>query len=252
MENISDALPYSYPWVVSVQMYRNKVWRHMCGGSLVGEQWVLTTARCLEPMNDTAIYRVAVGKYNLALREPLEVYMKIEDTYSHPLFYNHPKAVSFDLGLIQLKGSVNVSKEQPRNILPIEIHLINTTDGHENKLCRFASWGAAEDGYHADIQQSFAVLILSNAECADRMNVTNRRKTHTAICTVFIDDVSAVMGEPGAGLECVRDGKSMLVGVLSKVMTGEFTMPLFANLKPSLAWINNTKTSYVDIIPTPG
>jgi len=37
-----EALPHSWPWMVSLQVYG----RHICGGSLINNQWVVTASHC--------------------------------------------------------------------------------------------------------------------------------------------------------------------------------------------------------------
>ncbi len=40
------AHPHSWPWQVSVRQFQAN-WRHICSGTLVAAQWVLTSAKCV-------------------------------------------------------------------------------------------------------------------------------------------------------------------------------------------------------------
>ena len=39
-----EAIPNSWPWMVSL---RNRRGRHYCGGSILNDRWIITTADCL-------------------------------------------------------------------------------------------------------------------------------------------------------------------------------------------------------------
>ena len=59
--NGKDATPHSWPWMVSLR-YNG---RHICGGSLIKGNWVVTAAHCVARNPSIGGYTVVVGKnYN--------------------------------------------------------------------------------------------------------------------------------------------------------------------------------------------
>ena len=59
--NGKDATPHSWPWMVSLR-YNG---RHICGGSLIKGNWVVTAAHCVARNPSIGDYTVVVGKAEL-------------------------------------------------------------------------------------------------------------------------------------------------------------------------------------------
>ena len=56
--NGQDASPHSWPWQISLR----KRGGHICGGSLIRSNWIVTAAHCVNRDPTPNIYTVVVGK----------------------------------------------------------------------------------------------------------------------------------------------------------------------------------------------
>merc|ERR1719278_570206 len=78
-----EVTPHSLPFVVSLQDTEFGPW-HFCGGSLLNERLVLTTARCCREINPDQV-QVVAGKHNLFYEEPNhQQEANIKDIRIHP------------------------------------------------------------------------------------------------------------------------------------------------------------------------
>lgn len=53
-----------FPWQISLQLVTGWTVSHICGGSVINENWVLTAAHCVHGLTEDRLYVVA-GKHNL-------------------------------------------------------------------------------------------------------------------------------------------------------------------------------------------
>ncbi|XP_023603738.1 mastin-like, partial [Myotis lucifugus] len=96
-----------WPWQVSVRRYNKELelWQHLCGGSLIHHQWVLTAAHCTQ-REDWGAYglRVQVGQLRLYDHDTLTTVTKI---VRHPKFNQSLSAEGgADVALLTLEAPV--------------------------------------------------------------------------------------------------------------------------------------------------
>ena len=126
----------AYPWMVSIQRIPNDGSFHFCGGTLIGKDWVLTAAHCLDDdttAEDLEMFIGAIpgGVHNLGEARSAEWIM------IHPDYDSESQLA--DIALIKL--SISSSKAP--------IKLLNQASSAalmQNDTVRTMGWGVTEEG----------------------------------------------------------------------------------------------------------
>ena len=92
-----DAVPNSWPWIVSLQTGMS----HFCGGSIINSEWIVTAAHCCDGQMAEYITAVA-GEHDQYTDSGKEVRVQALEIYSHPN-YGTPNELSNDICLIKTR-----------------------------------------------------------------------------------------------------------------------------------------------------
>ncbi|XP_072471658.1 proproteinase E-like [Notamacropus eugenii] len=209
--NGEDAVPYSWPWQISLQYEKDGAYYHTCGGSLIAPDWVLTAAHCI---NTLRTYQVVLGEYDRSTEEGEEQVIPVnsDGLFVHEKWNSNCVACGNDIALVklsrsaQLNDKVQVACLPPAGAIP-----------PNEEPCYISGWGRLYTGGPLPDKLQQALLpVVDYAHCSkwDWWGFTVKT---TMVCAGG-DIQSGCNGDSGGPLNCpAGDGTWQVDGVTSFV-----------------------------------
>lgn len=192
----------AWPWQVSLQ--RNNI--HQCGGTLIGNTWVVTAAHCFRTNANPRQWTLSFGT---TINPPL-MKREVRRIIMHEKY--RPPARDHDIALVQFSPRVTFSDEVRRICLPEP-----SASFPPNSTVYITGFGALYYGGESQNELREArVQIISNDVCKQRHVYGNEIK-RGMFCAGFLEGIyDACRGDSGGPL-VVRDDKDTwyLIGIVS-------------------------------------
>ncbi|XP_053908170.1 acrosin-like isoform X3 [Cuculus canorus] len=154
-----DAQAGAWPWIVSIQSPWEAGTGHICGGSLIGTQWVLTAAHCFTEAMNTEMWRVVAGATDLTQLGPEVQIRSIKQIFVHENYNNISQRN--DIALLELDQPVQCSSHVQLACLPNA-----TLKASQLTTCYVSGWGAThEEGGTSDVLQEAKVPLIDTHVC---------------------------------------------------------------------------------------
>ncbi|XP_048507016.1 protein masquerade isoform X2 [Athalia rosae] len=232
-----DADANEWCWQVALI---NSLNQYLCGGALIGTQWVLTAAHCVTNIvrSGDAIY-VRVGDHDLTRKygSPGAQTLRVATTYIH---HNHnSQTLDNDIALLKLHGQAELREGVCLVCLPARG--VSHTAG---KRCTVTGYGYMGEAGPIPLRVREAEIpIVSDAECIRKVNAVTEKifiLPASSFCAGGEQGNDACQGDGGGPLVCQDDGFYELAGLVSWGFgCGRIDVPgVYVKVSAFIGWIN--------------
>ncbi|KAK2555364.1 Chymotrypsinogen A [Acropora cervicornis] len=248
--NGEEAAPHSWPWQVSLRVKNGRKRTHICGGSLIRRNWIITAAHCVRSYPYPDGYTVVVGMHKKR-GPPKEGGQEfdVKTLYRHKGFTM--QNLMHDVAVLELKGSVTLTDK----VLPVCLPTEPPTPGTQ---CYVTGWGRlrgrGRTPENIPLQQA-KVPIVSHEDCAAKYGRYDR-KAHLCAGQGHSSGSGSCQGDSGGPLVCEQGNRWYLHGIVSfgkRYCPTEY-YSVFARVTTYLKWITDRiegKGPPPDTLPPP-
>ncbi|EFX82218.1 hypothetical protein DAPPUDRAFT_33543, partial [Daphnia pulex] len=207
------ASPNEFPWQAFLNVGMTSGATYYCGGTLIADRWILTSANCLVVSGQTLkSVNVYLGAHDITATS--EVNRRVysgSQVFLHPDYNANNQAG--DIAMIQLTTSVTYTQY----IRPVCL-ATSTEPDYASSPVTVTGWGTTYDGASSlnSLLRKVSVPVITNAECSSTYG--SNVVTDKIICTSGANSRGICTGDGGGPMNFKQsDGTWKQIGIVSFV-----------------------------------
>ncbi|EDO46103.1 predicted protein [Nematostella vectensis] len=187
---------------------------HICGGSIVNSQWIVTAAHCVTTkppgasrytMYAFSDLNVTLGEHQLYQLDGSEQNIPIEGIVVHPSYND----LDYDIALLKLRQPITFNAYVSQVCLPQDALLAGTP-------CYVSGWGRiGESSPGSNVLQEASIPLVDQRACEEQYRNLKPITARMRCAGIYGTPKGTCKGDSGGPLVCESKGRWVLMGVTS-------------------------------------